>query len=259
MANLSTVQTVEVLLVLFASGIVQGSIGFAAGVFGIPLLLLVGLELPVAVAVSLIPGILQNALGVYTLRGHIHYREAIWPALLRFSLLPVGIWALWQMQSWSPDHVKQVVGFVLLCVLLARWVLRVLPQESVHFGWTVLAFSASGFLAGVCGMGGPFMALWVLAHKWSPPRARGFLFLLFLVTLIPHAVLLPLIVGGPVAYAYLFSLAALPICLGGVWVGFFIGNRLRPAGLRRLVNAVLLLIAFRAILGPFMGLLLVPT
>ena len=35
------------------------------------------------------------------------------------------------------------------------------------------------FLLGLCGMGGPVMVLWVLAHDWPMNKARAFLFFLF--------------------------------------------------------------------------------
>ena len=47
---------------------------------------------------------------------------------------------------------------------------------SCSFGQNTLTFTGSGVLAGLCGMGGPPLVLWAMAHDWPTQRIRGFLF-----------------------------------------------------------------------------------
>ncbi len=244
-------QYASVVGVLFAGGIVQGAIGFAAGVFGIPLMLFVGLTLPQAVAINLISAILQNGLGAYTLRHGTEYRDTIWPIIIRLVTLPLGTWALFSAQLFDPDEIKQIVGFVLVGVLVIQWVFQVKPQEHVSMRWTVVAFGASGFLAGFCGMGGPLMAIWVMAHDWKAERSRGFFFFLFLTTLTPQALVLLFAFGNQVVEGFLFGFLVLPISLSGGWLGLKLGSRLKRKGLRQLVYMILMLVALRAIATPF--------
>ena len=251
MFEFSVFEISTILIILFTGGLLQGSIGFAGGVFGIPLLLLVGLSLPQAVAVNIVSNLPQNGLGAYRLRHDIHYRDTLGPVILRLVSLPIGLWALWQAHSIDPYQVKRVVGIILIVVLAAHWLCRVEPREKLHPAWTFVAFLSSGFLAGFCSMGGAFIALWVVAHDWSANRSRGFMFFMFLVTLGPQALLLLSVFRNEVPAAYGLGLAALPVSMTGTWLGLYLGGRLPRVALRRVVYAVLLVIGLRAILAPF--------
>ncbi len=251
MWELTLFQYAAIVGILFAGGIVQGAIGFAAGVFGIPLMLFSGLTLPQAVAINLISTILQNGLGAYTLRHGTEYRDTIWPIIIRLITLPLGTWALFSAQLLDQDQIKQIVGFVLVGVLVLQWVFKVKPQEHVSMRWTVVAFGSSGFLAGFCGMGGALMALWVMAHDWKAERSRGFFFFIFLTTLTPQALVLLFAFGNQATEAFLFGCLVLPISLCGGWLGLKLGSRLKRKGLRQLVYLILVLVALRAIATPF--------
>ena len=62
MLALHLTQYLLVSLILFASSVVQGAVGFASGLFGIPLLMLTGISLPDAVAISLVAAAVQNCM-----------------------------------------------------------------------------------------------------------------------------------------------------------------------------------------------------
>ena len=81
-------------LILFASSVVQGAVGFASGLFGIPLLVLTGIPLPDAVAMGLSASAVQNCIAAWQLRRDIDFRATLRPTLIRFAWLPVGVWAL---------------------------------------------------------------------------------------------------------------------------------------------------------------------
>src|SRR5262245_4590175 len=215
----SLAQYAAVSLVLFASSVVQGAVGFAAGLFGIPLLVTSGVSFPDAVAISLVAAAPQNIIPAWQLRREIDFRRALRPLLIRYALLPAGVLALFAVGHERKDLASQIVGVVVLVIVGVQWAWRSTPQERLHPAWEWLAFGLGGFLLGFCGMGGPPMVIWVLAHDWSMNRARGFLFYIFAMGVVPQALLLWLFFGAEVLDAMLLAAAAMPAALAGLWVG----------------------------------------
>ena len=252
MWELSALQLANVVLILFAAGMLQSTIGFAAGVFGIPLLLLAGISLPESVGISLLHSLLHCSIGSYTLRKDIEFRDTLLPLILRVGMLPVGMWSMWYVGSVDQGQVKQIVGSILLIILVVMWRVRVTPRNVLPRRWTILSFVISGYLAGFCGMGGAFMALWVMAHDWSTRRSRGFMMFMFLVTLTPQAIGMLFIFPEKSVAAYQLGIVLLPVALTGTWLGLTIGNRLPRNSLRCLVYGVLLMIALWSIVSPFL-------
>jgi len=248
--NLS--QFLIVASILACSSVIQGTVGFAAGLFGIPLLMLVGVDLPKAIMIMLIAATVQNALGAYRLRRTIDYPKTVLPTVLRLITVPVGAYLLLHTQtSVNPDRVKQIVGVVLLLVIGIDSLWQIKPRESLHVGWGYLAFSLSGLMAGFCGMGGPPLVVWVNSHEWPAVKARAFLFFVFLTGMLPHIVALFLIFGGRLWAGVLLGLLALPIVLAATSFGLWLGNMLSRQRLRRLTYLLLGLIAIAAIVGPY--------
>jgi uncharacterized membrane protein YfcA len=242
---------VAVSLVLFASSIVQGAVGFAAGLFGIPLLMLCGVSMPDAVAMSLVAAAPQNIIPAWQLRREIDFRGALRPALIRFAFLPLGIYALSLVGQERKDLASQLIGGIVLVIVAVQWLWQTHPQPKLHIAWEWLAFSLGGFLLGFCGMGGPPMVLWVLAHDWSMIRARAFLFFIFAIGIPIQAFLMWLRFGGEVVDAMLLSASALPAVLIGLWLGLQLSRLFPDRALRRMSVAVLVLIALSAIVAPY--------
>jgi uncharacterized membrane protein YfcA len=128
---------------------------------------------------------------------------------------------------------------------------KVQPQPRIHDAWEWLAFSLGGFLLGLCGMGGPVMVLWVLAHDWPMNKSRAFLFFLFATGLPVQGLLMWSFFGTEVLDAMLLSAAALPAILAGLSVGLYMSRHFSDYAMRRLCIAVLLLIALSAIISPY--------
>jgi uncharacterized protein len=248
----SLTQYATVCLILFASSVVQGAVGFAAGLFGIPLLVLGGMPVPDAVAISLVAAAPQNIIPAWQLRREIDFRAALRPMLIRFAALPLGVFALYLVGQERKDIASQIVGIIVLCILAVQRLLRIEPQPRLHAGWEWLAFGLGGFLLGFCGMGGPTLALWVLAHDWSMNRARAFLFFIFSVGLPAQALLMWLFFGAKVLNAMLLSATALPAVLAGLWIGLYLTRVIPDRVLRQCSMAVLILIALSAIFSPYL-------
>ena len=108
-----------------------------------------------------------------------------------------------------------------------------------------------GFLLGLCGIGGPPMVLWVMAHNWSMNRARAFLFFIFATGIPLQALLLWLAFGNPIFEAMLLGLVALPAVAAGLYVGLWLAHIAPDRALRNLSWAVLVLIAISSIVMPY--------
>jgi uncharacterized membrane protein YfcA len=242
-----------VFAILLASSVVQGAVGFAGGLFAIPLLIMLGSTMPEAVSINMVASTIQNALGAWRLRREIDYRGALRPMILRFLTLPLGVWALYLVGNTSRDLASQVVGVVILVILAVQWLFSVPPQDKLHWSWEVIAFSGGGFLLGLCGMGGPMMVLWVMAHRWPYIRAKAFLYYLFATGLIPQAFFLWLFFGDKIFVALGLGLLGTPALVIGMLIGLKIGTYLTDHVVRRITIGLLVVIAVSSILMPLLS------
>jgi len=240
--------------ILFAVSFVQGAIGFAAGMLGIPLMMFgAGLSLPQAVAVAIVTSGAQNIVGGYQLRRDIVWRDAWRPMLIRLVALPFGVWAQHAATMLDPGAVKQMVGVVLIVVLIVQRMLKVEPRENLHVMWEFVAFLCAGFMVGFCGMGGPPMVLWIMAHTWSNRRTRAFMFVVFFSSLIPQASLMVYFHGAQILTYLAGALLALPVVWLGTVVGVRVGDRISRPHMRMIIYTVLVTIAVSAVTWPMLS------
>jgi len=239
-------------LILFASSVLQGAVGFASGLFGIPLLMLTGISLPDAVAMSLVAAAIQNVIAAWQLRRDIDFRATVRPSLIRLALLPVGVYVLHLIGERNKDLASQLVGLIVLGIVALQFATNVQPQPRLHPLWEWLAFGLGGFLLGLCGMGGPPMVLWVLAHDWTMNRARGFLYFIFVSGLIPQALLLWYAFGETILIAMLLGLAVLPAVLVGLWLGLYVSRLMSDRLLRSLCIVTLIAIGVGSLVTPYL-------
>lgn len=241
------------LIAILCFGIfVQAAAGFAAGLLIVPALLWSGYSIPAAQSALLVATIPQNIWGVWALRESISVRRLIWPGISRTAFLPVGLWVLWNMETLSPETVRQIVGGVVLIVTLAIMFFQPLPRPSISPWWGVLAFPLSGFLQGVVGMGGPAMVFWIQAHDWSPRQMRGFLFAMYLISIVPAMVLLYVVFGDQIVRPGLIAAATTPALLVVTYLGMRVGDWLGQTRLRVATFALLLLMGLSGLAAPWL-------
>jgi len=245
-------QILLLVVILFVTSFVQGSIGFAAGLLGIPAMMQIGLELSEAIAVSLISSGLQNVAGLVELRKHVDWSLSKRPLLIRIAALPLGVAALmWLENTVDKPRIQQVVGVLIFIALITQLVARVKPREHLHVVWEWIAFSLGGFLVGFCGMGGPPMMLWVIAHDWSTKKARAFMFSMFISSVVPQAILMWWLFGPTVLWAMLLTLLSAPICYAGSYLGVKAGDVAPKPVMRKIVYVVLFFVAFKGLSSPY--------
>lgn len=252
--DLSVFQLCVVAGSLLLSAIVQTSVGFAAALLSMPLLLAAGIELPLAISLILVTSSLPNLIGIYKLRSDVDYEAIAFPALLRLVTLPIGfLLMVYASHNLNLTTIKQLIGIVVLAIVLVQWSLRIKPKEKLHPLWQLPAFGGSGFLQGSVGMPGPPMALWVTAHNWSARKARVFLFVQYFIGFFPHAILLAIFARDDFVEGCIVAVMAIPFILLGAACGLWIGSHINRQRLRLITLTLLIVISANAIAGPMLG------
>jgi uncharacterized membrane protein YfcA len=231
---------------------VQSAAGFAAGLLIVPALLWVGFSIPEAQISLLVATIPQNIWGVYRFRHQIDRRRIAGPAVLRLLCLPLGMAALVSLEQLPSTVLRQIVRGVLLVVTSLIAVYRPQPRTHLHWAWGLIAFSTSGLLQGLVGMGGPAMVLWVQAHDWDTKKTRGFLFAMYLISLGPAILSLAWFFGGRIISPGLTAVVLIPLLLWITSLGLRAGTWLGRERLRRLTLALLMLMGLAGVMTPWL-------
>ena len=238
-------------LIMTFGSVVQGAVGFASGLLGVPLLVLYGLSLPEAATVNLVATSVQNVTGAWRLRSHLEPRELVLPVVVRWLAIPFGTYLAWIADHHlEPAQAKQLIGAVLLVMVLVIWTCRITPRDNIRAQWQVLAFSVSGFMLGFATIGGPAMVLYVNSLTWSVAKTRGFLFFCSATGLPVAALLFWAQHGEKIVPAAISTLVVMPGILAGLWLGLCVGHHLPKRLFRQIAFGLITLIAVSAIVSP---------
>ena len=232
---------------------VQAAAGFAAGLIIVPSLLWFGWNIAEAQAALLVATIPQNLGGVWKFRESISLPQVSFWGGTRVVFYPVGCFLLIGLQSYPMDRVRQVVGLIVLMATIAIILFNPRPKESLHPAWAWIAFPVSGFLQGLVGMGGPAMVFWVQAHDWTTRQTRGFMFSMYLISILPALLVLYWFFGDSIFKPMLCAAVAFPVLLLATWIGLKFGDLLGKKRLRRVTYFLLLLIGLAGILSPYIS------
>ena len=229
------------------AGMAQSAVGFGYALFATPLLIWIGIPLPSVITLVATCSMIQAIIGARKIRAAVPWRLSLTATAIRLAGVIVGLFLLKRLVVLNPGQIRAVIGCT-LCVLVAIQLLwRPHPVKTMHWGWAGLAFIGSGLLAGVCGMGGPPLVLWSMAHDWSTQRTRGFLFAVFATSIPVQILLLGLTFGTSILWNVALGIAFLPLVYLGTVVGLPIGNRMAKDKLRRIAYAILLVIGVIAV------------
>jgi uncharacterized membrane protein YfcA len=238
-------------LAVACGAMIQGAIGFAFGIFSIPLLVLIGLPLEQAITLVLGLVVVQTFASVWQNRAHIPWKDVATISAPRFLTVAVGIWMLAVVRDrWPPVQIKQMTGAVLIAIISVQIWIRPRPRASLHWGWAMLAGSVSGIMAGLIGMGGPVVVLWVMAHDWPNQRSRTLMWCTFALMVPWQLAVAYHRFGSPVLFSALLGLAYSPLVILATMLGTQLGNRMSQNRLRLAAYTVLVGVGVVSLIGP---------
>jgi uncharacterized protein len=239
-------------VVMTLGSLLQGALGFASGLVGVPLLVLSGFTLLEATVINFISTSVQNVAGAVQLWDHLEWHDVAWPTVFRALAMPLGMIALDQTQYLDQGIVKQIIGVFLLTSVLLLMLLRVRPRDEAPMSWQAAAFLSSGFLMGFGAIGGAPMVMYVNSLTWSAARSRGFLFFC-------SAALVPFMAIGlywkfrvGAARPATAALVIMPPVLIALWLGLKIGHTFDKQLFKRITYGLLLIVSLFAILSPLL-------
>ncbi len=235
--------------ILFVAAVVQGLVGFALAVVAIPFLVWHGLALSEAIAISAAATLIQAVTGMIKLRRAIPW-DVVRPAVtVRLLVLPLGIMILVQLNQLSTATVKAFVGACIIVLVLLQVILKVKPRERLPAVWNYLAFASSGLFAGMVGMGGPPLVLWISAHRWEGDKIRAFLFANFTILAPLNLFLIWRSFGQPALSAMGMGLLVAPVVVVGGLIGVKLGTHIPRELFRKILFGILIAIGVGSIVA----------
>jgi uncharacterized membrane protein YfcA len=143
-----------------------------------------------------------------------------------------------------------MIGAVLILIIAIQIWIRPQPRTKLHWGWTLLAGSISGVMAGLVGMGGPVVVLWVMAHDWANQRSRTLMWCVFALMVPWQLTVAYHRFGSPVLTSALLGLAYSPLVIITTMLGTHLGNRLSRNRLRIAAYTILIGVGVASLIGP---------
>ena len=243
--------SLSVAAVLCFAAFVQGVIGFAMAVVAIPLLVWLGIPLSEAIAISCTSTFIQALTGSYKFRSAIPWTWVRTAILIRLLALPVGILVLRQMETTEPATMKALVGLCIVLIVLLQILLKVEPRESLAPPWDWLAFTSSGLFAGMVGMGGPPLVVWLSALNWTQDKMRAFLYVNFAILSPLNILFIWLSFGDRILSACATGLLFTPVVVLGSLAGMQLGSSISAALFRKALTGALVLLGLASMLSAF--------
>jgi uncharacterized membrane protein YfcA len=173
--DLSVVEIVFSILVIFIAYTIKGLSGFGSGLVAMPLLALMfplTFIVPALGLLSYIGTIIQSV----SLRKHAVWRD-IWP-LLPFSFLGISI-AIWLLVSVEAKILSMALGVFILLYSVYSLSLSVQPSGSRR--WAIAAGGFGGLVGALFGTGGPFYVLYLKMRGLEKGAFRATIASIFLI------------------------------------------------------------------------------
>lgn len=239
---------IQVGVIICLAGMAQSAVGFGYALFATPLLIWIGMPLPNIVVLVATCSMIQSILGIRKLQSAVPWRLSFTASGVRLGGVVFGLLLLKRLVALDTAWIRTVIGGILCLLVVIQLIWRPQPVKAMHWIWAALAFVMSGVLAGICGMGGPPLVLWSMAHDWSSQKTRGFLFAVFATAIPVQIFLMVLSFGTSILSSAALGVALFPLVYLGARVGLPIGNRMEKDTLRRLAYVILLLIGMSAVI-----------
>jgi uncharacterized membrane protein YfcA len=237
--------------VLFFASFSQTIIGFSFGLLSLPLLFIFHYPIEKGIFIVATASFVQSLTFVIKHRDDIPIRETIFSGSLRTLFTPLGIYLLGVASELGESFLKQFVAFFLLFVLATRLVPKKKREvsQSPPLIVSLGAFSLSGIMAGMFGIGGPFLSLWSFTQNWRPNQIRCFI----LGSIVCSAPFLLILFywrfGEKIGNPILLTISALPAVFLGMVLGLKLNKKIDVKLMMRISLAVIALSSLRLLLS----------
>ncbi len=173
---LSGLELVAAMAIVFVGATVMGTVSFGLGLVVAPILLLFVAPQSTVVMVNSLIGILMLIVLIST-RRHFDLRLIAGAAVGGLIAVPIGVLAL---DNASPAILRIAIGIVILGLVPLAIANVELPLAQRRMTGPVVGFLTSLSVT-TLSIGGPLLAIYVLARHWPPQVMRAFLAFYFLV------------------------------------------------------------------------------
>ena len=173
---LSGLELVAALAIVFVGATVMGTVSFGLGLVVSPILLLFVAPQSTVVMVNSLTAILLFIVLIHA-RSHFDLRLIAGTALGGLVAVPIGVLLL---DSASPATLRFVIAVVILCLAPLAIANVQLPLAQRRLTGPVIGFLTSLSVTTLT-IGGPLVAIYVLARRWPPQVMRASLAFYFLV------------------------------------------------------------------------------
>ena len=173
---LSGLELVAALAIVFVGATVMGTVSFGLGLVVSPILLLFVAPQSTVVVVNSLTAILLFIVLIHA-RSHFDLRLIAGTALGGLVAVPIGVLLL---DSASPATLRFVIAVVILCLAPLAIANVQLPLAQRRLTGPVIGFLTSLSVTTLT-IGGPLVAIYVLARRWPPQVMRASLAFYFLV------------------------------------------------------------------------------
>ena len=230
------------LIVFFASAI-QSLAGFGFALSVMPLAV-VAIGLKTAVPLIALVSFSLNTINMLRFREAIKLREALQLILASALGVPVGVWALVNVDE---ELILRLMGLILIAyALYSFW--RPLVKRPLHGGWAYPAGFLAGALGGAYNTPGPPVVVYGALRNWPKDAFRAMTHSVFFVNGI--LVVGTHIVAGRVNGDVLTALmTAVPALLLGILLATRVDHRLNRERFRILVTVMILVLGLSMVVG----------
>lgn len=224
-------------------GFVNGISGLGAGIFALPLVLLVT-DIKTASLITCIICIPLPAILGWQFRRHVRPADLrrLIPGTVAGLLLGLALLPLIPARALQTGLGGMLMAYMLWNLCAHR---QAPPQARARTGWLWGSFSGAlaGFIQAVGGLGGPAMGMYVQLSGWDKDRARGNMSLYFLGLSLP-LVPLQFLAGYYDARVLAGLVPCLLGCCTGLLLGYPLARRIGETGFQRMLSLVIGLSGF---------------
>ncbi len=230
-------------LIIFFAAAIQSLAGFGFALIVMPLAVAV-IGLKTAVPLIALVSFTLNAINMLRFRQGIKLREILRLILASALGVPVGIWALVNVNE---ELILRLMGMILIAyAVYSFW--RPQTRRPLPEGWSYPAGFLAGSLGGAYNTPGPPVVVYGVLRGWPKDEFRamthGFFFMNGIMVISTHIIAGR--VNGDVLTAFL---TAVPALLLGILLASRVDHKLNRERFRVLVTAMILVLGLSMVIG----------